>query len=77
MGTHRHGLGVAILEGPLYAIGGHDGWSYLNTVERLAKYFFTFPFELPSSHKSLITNHLQLCFAFFFLPTALKCANGQ
>lgn len=34
MGTHRHGLGVAILEGPLYAVGGHDGWSYLNTVER-------------------------------------------
>lgn len=23
-----------MLEGPLYAIGGHDGWSYLNTVER-------------------------------------------
>lgn len=37
MGTHRHGLGVAILEGPLYAVGGHDGWSYLNTVERLKR----------------------------------------
>lgn len=23
-----------MLEGPLYAVGGHDGWSYLNTVER-------------------------------------------
>lgn len=23
--THRHGLGVVVLEGPLYAIGGHDG----------------------------------------------------
>jgi kelch-like protein 1/4/5 len=34
MATPRHGLGVAILEGPLYAVGGHDGWSYLNTVER-------------------------------------------
>lgn len=34
MSTHRHGLGVAVLEGPLYAVGGHDGWSYLNTVER-------------------------------------------
>lgn len=34
MATHRHGLGVAVLEGPLYAVGGHDGWSYLNTVER-------------------------------------------
>ncbi|KAJ8410982.1 hypothetical protein AAFF_G00180170 [Aldrovandia affinis] len=32
--THRHGLGVAVLEGPMYAVGGHDGWSYLSTVER-------------------------------------------
>lgn len=34
MNTHRHGLGVAVLGGVLYAVGGHDGWSYLNTVER-------------------------------------------
>jgi len=27
-------LGVSSLEGPLYAVGGHDGWSYLNSVER-------------------------------------------
>lgn len=26
--------GVTVLEGPIYAVGGHDGWSYLNTVER-------------------------------------------
>ena len=26
--------GVGVLGGPLYAVGGHDGWSYLNTVER-------------------------------------------
>ena len=26
--------GVTVLEGPLYAVGGHDGWSYLSTVER-------------------------------------------
>jgi kelch-like protein 1/4/5 len=32
--TNRHGLGVACLAGPLYAIGGHDGWSFLKTVER-------------------------------------------
>ncbi|KAF6772938.1 hypothetical protein AHF37_08413, partial [Paragonimus kellicotti] len=32
--TFRHGLGVAVLEGVVYAVGGHDGWSYLNTVER-------------------------------------------
>lgn len=25
MTTHRHGLGVVVLEGPLYAVGGHDG----------------------------------------------------
>lgn len=27
-------VGVAVLEGPVYAVGGHDGWSYLATVER-------------------------------------------
>ncbi|CAK9294633.1 unnamed protein product [Gordionus sp. m RMFG-2023] len=32
--TPRHGLGVATLGGLIYAVGGHDGWSYLNTVER-------------------------------------------
>jgi len=26
--------GVGVLEGPMYAVGGHDGWSYLTTVER-------------------------------------------
>ncbi|XP_076244512.1 kelch-like protein 5 isoform X2 [Calliopsis andreniformis] len=26
--------GVAVLGGPLYAVGGHDGWSFLDTVER-------------------------------------------
>uniref|UniRef100_A0A2K5ZWC1 Kelch like family member 5 n=1 Tax=Mandrillus leucophaeus TaxID=9568 RepID=A0A2K5ZWC1_MANLE len=30
----RQKTGVAVLEGPMYAVGGHDGWSYLNTVER-------------------------------------------
>ncbi|CAB0005319.1 unnamed protein product [Nesidiocoris tenuis] len=36
MSTHRHGLGLALMNdsGPLYAVGGHDGWSYLNTAER-------------------------------------------
>lgn len=34
MHAHRHGLGVAVLEGPLYAVGGYDGWCYLNSVER-------------------------------------------
>ena len=26
--------GAAVLGGPLYAVGGHDGWSYLSSVER-------------------------------------------
>lgn len=38
MNTHRHGLGVAVLgdgpNAPIYAVGGHDGWIYLNSVER-------------------------------------------
>lgn len=54
LATPRHGLGLALLKGALYAVGkcqvclleisrkiieisvgGHDGWSYLNSVERL------------------------------------------
>ncbi|XP_026318957.1 kelch-like protein 5 [Hyposmocoma kahamanoa] len=38
MNTHRHGLGVTVLgdgpNAPIYAVGGHDGWIYLNSVER-------------------------------------------
>ena len=34
MATHRHGVSVATLCGPMYAVGGHDGWSYLSSVER-------------------------------------------
>jgi len=26
--------GAAVLGGALYAVGGHDGWSYLSSVER-------------------------------------------
>ncbi|RVE44844.1 hypothetical protein evm_010499, partial [Chilo suppressalis] len=41
MNTHRHGLGVAVLgdgpNSPIYAVGGHDGWIYLNSVERVHK----------------------------------------
>lgn len=49
MGTHRHGLCVAVLEGPLYAIGGHDGWSYLNTVERWDPVSKTWSYVAPMS----------------------------
>lgn len=34
MTTHRHGLGVAVLHGPLYAIGGHDGEIYYDIFHR-------------------------------------------
>lgn len=34
MCTPRHGVNVAALNGPIYAVGGHDGWSYLSSVER-------------------------------------------
>ena len=34
MSKRRCGVGVAVLNQQLYAIGGHDGVSYLNTVER-------------------------------------------
>lgn len=63
MATHRHGLGVAVLEGPLYAVGGHDGWSYLNTVER----FVQFPFGITKSNLTFLNlklgsdcSHLEL-----------------
>lgn len=34
MCSFRHGVSVATLGGPLYAVGGHDGWSYLSSAER-------------------------------------------
>ncbi|CAI2302977.1 unnamed protein product [Caenorhabditis sp. 36 PRJEB53466] len=34
MGKRRCGVGVAVLENLLYAVGGHDGQSYLNSIER-------------------------------------------
>ena len=35
MSKRRCGVGVAVLNNLLYAVGGHDGGSYLNSVERL------------------------------------------
>ena len=34
MNQRRCGVGVAVLGDLLYAVGGHDGSSYLNSVER-------------------------------------------
>lgn len=34
MSKRRCGVGVAVLHDLLYAVGGHDGQSYLNSIER-------------------------------------------
>ena len=34
MNKRRCGVGVAVLDDLLYSVGGHDGASYLNSVER-------------------------------------------
>ena len=34
MSKRRCGVGVAVLSDLLYAVGGHDGQSYLNSIER-------------------------------------------
>lgn len=36
MSKRRCGVGVAVLNDLLYAVGGHDGQSYLNSIERCA-----------------------------------------
>lgn len=36
MSKRRCGVGVSVLDDLLYAVGGHDGSSYLNSVERCA-----------------------------------------
>ena len=33
MPTARYGLGVGVLSGGVYAVGGYDGTTFLNTVE--------------------------------------------
>lgn len=37
MSKRRCGVGVAVLNDLLYAVGGHDGQSYLNSTERFVK----------------------------------------
>ncbi|KAK6042656.1 kelch repeat protein, partial [Cooperia oncophora] len=34
MSERREGVGAAVLDNLLYAVGGRDGWTYLNSVER-------------------------------------------
>jgi hypothetical protein len=60
MSKRRCGVGVAVLNNLLYAVGGHDGVSYLNSVERYKeKEFF-----------------LILFLFFFCLDLILKQING-
>lgn len=39
MSKRRCGVGVAVLNDLLYAVGGHDGQSYLNSIERYLRSF--------------------------------------
>ena len=48
--TNRHGLGVGCIGGPLYAIGGHDGWSFVKTVERYDPETCTWSYVASMSH---------------------------
>lgn len=40
MSKRRCGVGVAVLNELLYAVGGHDGQSYLNSIERSVDFVF-------------------------------------
>jgi len=39
MSKRRCGVGVSVLNDLLYAVGGHDGQSYLNSIERFVGIF--------------------------------------
>lgn len=41
MSKRRCGVGVSVLDDLLYAVGGHDGSSYLNSVERWAAHSYS------------------------------------
>lgn len=62
MSKRRCGVGVSVLDDLLYAVGGHDGSSYLNSVERWitsALFFppaFAFPCRLPFGDINTIWN---------------------
>ena len=40
MSKRRCGVGVSVLNDLLYAVGGHDGQSYLNSIERYFTSYF-------------------------------------
>uniref|UniRef100_A0A3Q3JSM2 Kelch-like protein 20 n=1 Tax=Monopterus albus TaxID=43700 RepID=A0A3Q3JSM2_MONAL len=62
MSKRRCGVGVSVLDDLLYAVGGHDGSSYLNSVERcgmiIQAFYWKYKFFL-------------LCCSMFILSTSL------
>ena len=46
MTKRRCGVGVAVLNDLLYAVGGHDGTSYLNSIERYSDFHLNEYFRL-------------------------------
>lgn len=46
MSKRRCGVGVVVLCDLLYAVGGHDGQSYLNSIERWVLFDFARPGKL-------------------------------
>ena len=54
--------GVAVLEGPMYAVGGHDGWSYLSTVERCDDTFYCLILLFPLFNAQFPLNYKKYVF---------------
>jgi len=68
-----------MLEGPMYAVGGHDGWSYLNTVERwdpqARQWNYVASMSTPRStvgvaalNSKYVNRKNSLCLFIYFLP---------
>lgn len=58
MSKRRCGVGVAVLNDLLYAVGGHDGQSYLNSIERYEKHPSVFLFSTQNNF------YLFTCFCY-------------
>lgn len=63
MSKRRCGVGVSVLDDLLYAVGGHDGSSYLNSVERSAAVPEAFTVDI----HSFPTVCLCVCVLFYYL----------
>lgn len=60
MSKRRCGVGVAVLNDLLYAVGGHDGQSYLNSIERFGLFLLLCDFEFNSCLRSFSVSVLLL-----------------